>query len=95
MRFVPFMKEVRFWAFMILCGSGLLALVAVTAAMQESPLPVAATAAKVLAFVACFAAIGFALAAACLNDTERGESQWDVEYQAQVANSLVRERRIG
>lgn len=98
------MKEVRFWAFVVLCGSGLLAFVAVTAAMQESPLPVAATAAKVLAFVACFAALGFALVTACLHETDRRgigmlsgqpENPWEAEYQQQIASSLIRERQIG
>lgn len=104
MRFVPIMKEVQFWAMIILCGSGLLAFVAGAAAMQESPLPVAATVGKALAFVACFSALGLALVSACLHETDRRgvgslsgqrENLWEVEYQLQLANSLVRERRVG
>lgn len=104
MRFVPFMKEARFWVFIVLCGSGLLALVAGAAALQECPIPVAATAANALALIACLATLAFALVSACLHETDRRgigrlsgqlENPWEVGYQEQLASTMIRERQVG
>ena len=98
-----FMQEVRFWAFVVLCGAALLGCVAGFAWCADSGIPAAESLAKAMACAACLAAVAYSLVQIAIwgsgwdigKVSGKLENPWEVEYQAQVANSLIRERRIG
>lgn len=98
-----FMQEVRFWAFVVLCGAILLGCVAACAWVADSGIPIAAPLTKALGVAGCLAAVAYSIAQVVIwsSNWEIGkvsgklENPWEAEYQAQLANSLVRERQVG
>jgi len=97
------MQEIRFWAFVILCGTILVGCVAGCAWLADSGIPVAASLAKAMACAACLAAVAYSIVQVAIwgsgwkvgKISGNLENPWEAEYQKQVASSMIRERRIG